>query len=162
MKLVIKQITKFVIIGLSAVLVDLIIYYTLTEVFKLNTDLSKASSFMIGTVYTYYLNKLWTWRYTERSNKGMVIKFVSIYMFSMLINIFINKMGLVYIPGFEVGINVTTDTFSQNFFSFKGQKFLAFFFATLASAVINFLGQKFIVFNSIKPDPKDETNIEVS
>ncbi len=162
MRLVIKQITKFVIIGLSAVLVDLIIYYSLTELFQFNTDISKACSFMVGTVYTYYLNKMWTWRYTEKSNRGMVITFVSIYLVSMLINIFVNKLGLTLIPSFEVSLNIQTVDNSTNFFSFKGQKFLAFFFATLASAVINFSGQKFLVFKKVKVDLKDETNIEVS
>lgn len=172
MRVVIKQITKFIIIGVSAVLVDLVIYYFLSDILSLNTDISKAAGFLVGTVYTYYLNKRWTWRYTERSNKGMVAMFGLVYAVSFVFNIFINKYGLIMIPEFIVNLNVrmthepsavvNTTQGSYDIFAIKGNKFLAFFFATLASAVINFLGQKFLVFKHVKLDPKDETNIEVS
>ncbi len=163
MKVVIKQITKFFIIGVSAVLVDFIIYYMMSDLMGINTDLSKAIGFMVGTVYTYFLNKRWTWKYTERSNKGMVLKFGIVYAVSFVFNILINKYGLELIPDFNINLSLTyTDGNVQNIFSIKGDKFLAFFFATVMSAVINFIGQKFLVFKQVQVDPKDETNIEVS
>ena len=163
MKVVIKQITKFFIIGVSAVLVDFIIYYMMSDLMGINTDLSKAAGFMIGTVYTYFLNKRWTWKYTERSNKGMVLKFGLVYAVSFVFNIFINKYGLEWIADFNINLSLTfSDGNLKNIFSVKGDKFLAFFFATVMSAVINFIGQKFLVFKQVNVDPKDETNIEVS
>lgn len=69
MKLVVKQITKFFIIGVSAVLVDFIVYYLLSDLLSLNIDISKGAGFMVGTIYTYYLNKLWTWKYTEKKQQ---------------------------------------------------------------------------------------------
>ncbi|MDI1233368.1 MAG: GtrA family protein [bacterium] len=163
MKLVIKQITKFFIIGVSAVLVDLIVYYALSDLIKLNIDFSKAAGFLIGSVYTYYLNKRWTWRHTEKTNKGMVGRFAVIYAISFVFNILINKYSLEFIPNFEIS---GTITFSNkdilSLFSLKGDKFLAFFFATVFSAVFNFLGQKYWVFHGLPSDPKDDTNIEVS
>jgi putative flippase GtrA len=163
-KVVIKQITKFFIIGVSAVLVDFIIYYLLSDLLSVQLDVSKAVGFMVGTVYTYFLNKMWTWRHTEKSNKGMVIKFGLVYAVSFVFNILINKYGLVLIDEFDVSLNcnfVKTNELTT-LFSIKGHKFLAFFLATLVSAVINFIGQKFLVFKQVKLDPKDETNIEVS
>ena len=167
MKLVVKQITKFFIIGVSAVLVDFVIYYLLSDLMGQNLDLSKGMGFLVGTVYKYYLNKLWTWKYTERSNKGMLVKFGMVYAVSFVFNILINKYGLKLIPEFD--INLTVVTFKgtladavKPIFSVKGHKFLAFFFATVVSAVINFLGQKFLVFRTANLDPKDDTNIEVS
>jgi hypothetical protein len=166
-KLVVKQITKFFIIGVSAVLVDFVIYYLLSDLLGLNLDLSKAIGFMVGTVYTYYLNKLWTWKYTEKSNKGMLLKFGMVYAVSFIFNILINKYGLKLIPEFDINLTIVTfkDALADKvntIFSIKGHKFLAFFFATVFSAVINFLGQKFLVFKSSNLDPKDDTNIEVS
>lgn len=163
MKLVVKQITKFFIIGVSAVLVDFIVYYLLSDLLALNIDISKGTGFMVGTIYTYYLNKLWTWKYTEKSNKGMIMKFALVYAVSFIFNILINKYGLKLIP--ECDVRLTLDSKAGNtlnLFSIKGHKFLAFFLATLVSAVINFLGQKFLVFKQVKLDPKDETQIEVS
>lgn len=163
MKLVIKQITKFFIIGVSAVLVDFIIYYLLSDLLGFNLDFSKGMGFLVGTVYTYYLNKLWTWKYTEKSNKGMLMKFGLVYAVSFIFNILINKYGLKLLPEFDINLDLAFKAGDiKNVFSIKGHKFLAFFFATVVSAVINFLGQKFLVFKSSNLDPKDETNIEVS
>lgn len=161
MRVVIKQITKFFIIGVSAVLVDLVIYYFLSDILSVNTDISKACGFLVGTVYTYFLNKMWTWRYTEKSNKGMVVMFGMVYGVSFIFNILINKYGLVLIPEFVVNLNIRSETMNFDVFAIKGGKFLAFFLATVTSAVINFLGQKYLVFKKVKLDPKDETNIEV-
>jgi putative flippase GtrA len=164
LKLVIKQLTKFVIIGISAVMVDLVVYYICSDVLGLNIDLAKGIGFLIGTVYTYYLNKRWTWKYTERSNHGMILKFAMVYLVSLVFNILINKYGLLWCPAFEVNFNITTlaDAHVNNIITFKGHKFVAFFFATLVSAFINFLGQKYLVFKTSQLDPKDDTNIEVS
>ena len=164
MKLVLKQLTKFVIIGISAVLVDLVIYYISSDIMGLNIDLSKGMGFLVGTVYTYFLNKRWTWKYTERSNHGMILKFALVYLVSLVFNILINKYGLLWSPQFDVNLNITLypEGNIQSLMSVKGHKFLAFFFATVASAFINFLGQKYLVFKSSKLDPKDDTNIEVS
>ena len=179
MKVVIKQITKFFIIGLSAVLVDLIVYYLFSDLFGFNQDLkiiqfsenfsltgtniSKAAGFIIGSFYTYFLNKKWTWRYTEKSNKGMIAKFVTIYTLSLLLNVIVNEWALNYFPDYLLSATLTDDLgISNTIFAVKGGKFLAFFIATAVCTVFNFLGQKFWVFNAIKLDPKDETNIEVS
>lgn len=163
MKVVVKQLTKFFIIGVSAVLVDFIVYYVLSDLIKINTDVSKAFGFIIGTIYTYFLNKRWTWKYTEKSNKGMIAMFGVVYLVSFIFNLLINKYGLEFIPDYLFSLTIQDGEGQvSNLFSIKGDKFLAFFFATVVSAVINFIGQKFFVFNNVKLDPKDETNIEVS
>lgn len=162
MKVVVKQITKFFIIGVSAVLVDFVIYYLFSDLMGVNTDVSKGLGFMVGTVYTYFLNKRWTWRYTEKSNKGMLLKFGVIYAISFIFNVAINKYGLELIDDFTINFRlIFSDQNTMDLIVLKGDKFLAFFFATLVSAVINFIGQKFFVFNQVQADPKDDTNIEV-
>jgi len=161
-KVVVKQITKFFIIGVSAVLVDFVIYYLFSDLMGVNTDVSKGLGFMVGTVYTYFLNKRWTWRYTEKSNKGMLLKFGVIYAISFIFNVAINKYGLELIDDFTINFRlIFSDQNTMDLIVLKGDKFLAFFFATLVSAVINFIGQKFFVFNQVQADPKDDTNIEV-
>jgi putative flippase GtrA len=161
LRVVIKQITKFIIIGVSAVMVDLLVYYFLSDILSVNTDLSKAFGFLIGSIYTYILNKRWTWRHTEKSNKGMLAMFGLVYAISFIFNILINKYGLLLIPEFNLSLNIRSATENFDIFAIKGGKFLAVFCATVISAVINFIGQKFLVFNQVKLDPKDETNIEV-
>ncbi len=179
MRVVIKQITKFVIIGLSAVLVDLIVYYAFSDLLGFNQDfkllkfsekwsltgthLSKAAGFVVGSIYTYLLNKHWTWRYTEKSNKGMIAKFITIYALSLLMNVLVNEWALNYFPDYLLSATLTDDNNNINtLFAIKGGKFLAFFIATAVCTLFNFMGQKFWIFNTITLDPKDETNIEVS
>lgn len=163
MKVVIKQITKFGIIGVSAVLVDGIVYYIVSDKLGINTSVSKATGFFIGTIYTYFLNKYWTWKHTEKSNKDMLLKFAVVYAVSMFFNVQINSFFQNYLP--DDILRLSLDQASgdaKTFFSIKADKLVAFFMATVASAVINFLGQKFLVFKNVKLDPQDETKIEVS
>lgn len=163
MRVVVKQITKFFIIGLSAVLVDLIVYYILSDFLAIHTDISKAAGFLIGSVYTYYLNKMWTWRYTERTDHGIIGRFALIYAISFVFNVLINRYSLNILPDFLVSATITREDGTQfSLLALKGGKFLAFFFATVFSAVFNFIGQKFWVFKAGKYDPKDDTSIEVS
>lgn len=170
MRVVIKQLTKFFIIGVSAVLVDAVVYYLLSDKMGVDTKIAKSLSFLTGTVYTYFLNKLWTWKYTEKSNKGMVMMFMAVYAISFIFNVVINEWLLHVLPDqivelelntLDAGLNKVQES-SFKLISVKENKLLAFFVATVVSAVINFLGQKFLVFKQVKLDPKDETNIEVS
>ena len=93
----------------------------------------------------------------------MVGRFAIIYAISFIFNILINKYSLVFIPDFEIASSVTfANKDVMTLFSVKGDKFMAFFFATVFSAVFNFLGQKYWVFSGATSDPKDDTKIEVS
>jgi putative flippase GtrA len=144
-----KQLIKFFMIGVLATLVDLIVYWILLQIIPMfeldldlvgekfhpdNRDLSKSMSFIIGSLVTYNLNKYWTWKQKDRSHKRFV-KFYTLYGFSLLINVFINKIALFVLHDYDVFANVPL-------------KFLiAFVIATGTSAVFNFIGQKLWVFS---------------
>jgi putative flippase GtrA len=145
-----KQLIKFFVIGVFASLVDLLFYYIMLQfipVFEVdlnfvgtvfhpdNKDLSKTISFILGSLVTYNLNKYWTWKQKDRSHKRFV-KFYTLYAFSLIINVFANKLALF----------ILTENAS---FEWVPMKFLvAFVFATGTSAVFNFVGQKLWVFSS--------------
>ena len=64
-----KQLIKFTLIGMLAVLVDLACYYTVLtllaedfDTFVSHEAFAKTISFLCGMVVTYSLNKLWTWK----------------------------------------------------------------------------------------------------
>jgi putative flippase GtrA len=146
-RIVVKQISKFFIIGVSAVLVDLTIYYMLSSLFGLSTDVAKGIGFLTGAFYTYHLNKLWTWRNKEKSDKQTLLRFALIYSISFIANILINKFALLTIPGFVASFNIVPDGQKGfDIFAVKGEKLLSFIAATGFSAFFNFLGQKFFVF----------------
>jgi len=148
-RIVVKQITKFFIIGVSAVLVDLTIYYLLSNLLGLSTDVAKGLGFLTGAFYTYHLNKLWTWRNKEKTDKQTLLRFALIYGISFIANILINKYALLNIPSFVASFHIAPDGLNGfDVFAVKGEKLLAFVLATGFSAFFNFLGQKFFVFKA--------------
>ena len=145
-----KQLIKFTIIGILAVLVDLVFYYILLHVYpeKLfgyisNEVSAKTTSFLIGMNVTYYLNKSWTWRKNDRSASRM-IRFYFLYGISLLLNVATNSF-LLYI------------LYNRIVFAGLPLKYgIAFTGATLVSAVLNFAGQKFWIFT----EPPVEVTVE--
>lgn len=139
-----KQVTKFILAGISAVCVDLVVYYLLSQF--LDVNLSKALGFASGTVVTYNLNKYWTWRQTEKNNMRL-FWFLLLYAFSLLINVGVNSLALTYLPNTEILISIKgLSNTVKPLFAMKTDKFVAFFIATAVSSVFNFLGQKYWVF----------------
>lgn len=148
MKVAIKQFAIFFIVGCSAVAIDFLVYnYTLESIcpgcadeinFKkyflnLNSaDLAKAAGFMCGSFYTYYMNKRFTWKQTNRNNRRLA-RFFALYFVSFIMNILANKWVL---------------SLNESMIPIIKVKDAAFLFATGVSVVINFLGQKLWVFNS--------------
>jgi len=135
-----KQLIKFTLIGILAVLTDLLFYFIFLQIIPekvlsfLSTEaLSKGLSFICGIFVTYNLNKYWTWRQRDRSHTRL-IKFSSLYSASLLLNVTVNSVTLYALHNFE---NL----------AFLPKKYLiAFVAATGSSAMFNFVGQKFWVF----------------
>lgn len=118
----INEILKFLVGGGSAVLVDALTYALLKQF--LNISASKAISYIAGAIIGFIINKLWTFN-RRQFNISEVFKYITLYAVSALINSYVNKLVLKII--------------SSTVF--------AFMCATGVSTIINFLGQKFFVFN---------------
>jgi putative flippase GtrA len=153
-----KQIVKYTLIGVSAVLIDLLVYYGVSFVID-SISLAKASGFIVGSLYTFYFNKYWTWKEKEKTNVSQFSRFAVIYGISLLINIVVNQISLDVIPQFEIFIKIQKPN-GEIWFSFWARldKFIAFGISTLASAFWNFLGQKYWVF---KKGRKSKIEIEI-
>lgn len=151
-----KQLIKFFMIGVLATLVDLMVYWgflQLIPIFEMdvdfigeqfhpdNRDLSKSISFIIGSLVTYNLNKFWTWKQKDRSNKRFV-KFYTLYGASLILNVFANKLALYFLHEKII------------FESLPYKFFFAFAFATGTSAIFNFAGQKLWVFSVKNETPE--------
>jgi putative flippase GtrA len=144
-----KHVSKFFIIGVLAVMIDFTVYYLLS-VF-LSVDISKVLGFISGSAFTYYFNKIWTWRHKEKTNRNMLIRFGVIYGVSLICNVLINKYMLALIPDYYFSATISdTQHVTHTIAAFKTDKMIAFFIATLFSAVFNFTGQKYWVFKSEK------------
>ena len=116
-----KQIPRFLVAGCSAVATDFLIYIILSNIISVN--FAKSISFIIGASVAFLINKFWTFEKKIFQIKE-IYKFATVYLFSLLINIYVN----------------------QFLFIKYNNLLLAFLFATAISATINFTTQKFFVF----------------
>ncbi len=117
-----NELGRFLIVGIAVVAADAIIYSSL--LFFLRPWLSKAIAFICGTTVAYLANKFWTFRKPEHSHQELM-KFVFLYLITIIVN---------------VGANTLVLSFNNSFF-------VAYIMATGVSASLNFIGQKFFIFN---------------
>lgn len=117
----IKEIVRFIVGGGSAVLTDYFIYVILNS--RLDISLSKALSYIAGAVVGFIINKLWTFE-SKRFRFGEIVRYCILYLCSAIVNMLVN-VGVLTIWNISI---------------------LAFLCATGVSTIMNFLGQKFLVF----------------
>ena len=124
LKIFSKDVYKFIIIGFSTVLIDYIFYLILINTNLISINTCKTLSFIIGTLYAYFANKIFTFQ-SKSLFRDSVLSFFFIFV-SLLINVLINAILL------------------NNLSKYALQ--LAFLISTFFSASINFLGMKYFVF----------------
>ena len=116
------QILVFLFIGGLATIVDFIIYSYLLTFFSIN--ISKLISMLSSSLFSYFMNKIFTFNKGRNYNQKYLIKFYIIFLLNLLTNIFVNY----YV------------------YKLTSVKLLAFILATLFGMTVNFIGQKFFVF----------------
>ena len=129
-KLLEYEVARFLIVGVTTVLIDLICYFTLVYM-GFGTSLSKGISFSIGTVFAYFANR----NYTFQSSMGGFFRFTVftlLYLSTLVVNVVSN----------EIVLKLTSQI--------NGSLMIAFLIATSLSATLNFIGMKYIVFNAQK------------
>ena len=116
-----KQI-RFLITGGSSTLIDFIIYYFLSV--KINISVSKMISMFCACIYSFFINKNWTFSFKGKMDKVLVLKYIISQALNIIINTFVNT--LVY--------------------NISEMKILAFIVATGIAMTFNYLFQNYIVF----------------
>lgn len=125
-----NQVRIFLVVGILTVAVDFFVYMAFVISGLVNTEAAKGVGFLVGSIFAYIANKKWTFQYTFSSMK-VVMRFMTIYIATLFINIVINSVVL----------ELTAKNLATNY--------LAFMFATVASAFLNFIGMRFYVFRKI-------------
>ena len=121
------ELIRYFIVGLSTVLIDFFIYIFLSNF--LIIEISKTLSFLTGSLWSYQLNRLWTFK-NIKPKLSQFIKYLVIHISSLFLNVLVNSLLIKILPT-----------------NFLWRLNLAFTFATLASAIYNFLFIKFLIFN---------------
>jgi putative flippase GtrA len=129
-KLLEYEAARFLIVGVTTVLIDLICYFILIYI-GFDTSLSKGASFSVGTVFAYFANR----NYTFRSSMGGFFRFTVftlLYLSTLVVNVVSN----------EIVLKLTSQI--------NGSLMISFLIATSLSATLNFVGMKYIVFKAQK------------
>ncbi len=113
---------RFIIVGGLAVLTDCVSYFLLCHI--LIPSLAKGISFVLGASLAYILNNFWSFS-IARIDMSNVSQFALLYSVTLL-------------------VNVAANSFS---FSLYPKRLFAFIIATGISTVLNYVGQKYWVFN---------------
>lgn len=117
-----KQFINFVVVGLIVVSIDYFFYELFNISSLMSFSNSKKMSFIIGGIFSFFLNKRFTF---NSENKSPITPFLFI-----LLNIL------------SFGMNSLSHDFSFKYFSGN----YPFLISTSVSALINYFGQKYIVF----------------
>lgn len=121
----------FLVVGVLTVLVDLVVYRLLVGA-GLEIHIAKAISFIAGTVFAYFANRVFTFR--AEGGARVFARFAIVYGTTLACNIGVNALTLALLP---------TSRF---------ELLLGFLAATFVSATMNFLGMRYFVFGaSAKP-----------
>ncbi len=117
-----KELLRFLVGGGSAVCVDYLSYKMLMLA-GLGRSMSKGSSFILGSIVGFIINKYWTFE-SKSFSKGEIFRYIILYSCTAVINTAVNKTVLIIAP----------------------MELLGFLCATGISTILNFLGQKYFVF----------------
>jgi len=123
-----REVCLFLIVGTLSVLVDFSGYQLLLHT-QCSHHTAKGISFILGTIFAYFANKLWTFGHHQALHPGSSWRFVILYLLTLGANVGVNSMMLQF---FHPIIQ-----YAQT---------IAFLLATFTSASMNFIGMKFFVF----------------
>lgn len=117
-----QEILKFLVGGGTAVIVDFFTY-KIFMVLGLERTIAKTLSFICGSIVGFIINKYWTFKSPKFQIKE-ILKYTVLYILTAFINSQVNKYTLLLF----------------------GNEIFAFLCATGVSTILNFLGQKFLIF----------------
>ena len=123
-KLFYRQFLSYSMIGIISLLIDVIVYILLSDVFLISKSLSKIISFILASINSFLGNKIFTFK-LKSYNFREPMKFIILYSVSLI-------------------ANSSTHDFFLNVFD----GFLPFIIASIVSIIINFSGQKLWVFKN--------------
>lgn len=117
-----KVMARFLIVGGSSTLLDYVIYWGLG--LCINYNIAKTISMLCSCVYSFVLNKLFTFQDKRRVSGRHIFR----YLISQAVNI-----------GINVSINAVV-------YGMTGKRILGMLFATAGAMIVNYLLQRFFVF----------------
>ena len=148
------QFVKFGIVGVTNTLADFIVYTVLVSLTPINYVIAQAISYSCGVLNSYLLNTAWTFKKEKRRDLKEFITFVPVNIFSLGVSIGPLYLCKNYLFDDGVAANWLLGTFAGSFIGSKANaiEILSKVVATPISIVVNFVGNKLVVFKNKNED----------
>ncbi len=154
------QLLKFGLIGVSNTVVDLIVCRALQALFGtfsaapiLTYYLPKVIGYACGIANSYFWNSRWTFREERRRDAREIVLFVAVNLVTLGLS-----LGLMYLFKNVCGLDAWwMRTLGENWFTkIVSGDFFCTVLSTGVALIVNFIGNKLLVFRRREDEPKEE------
>ena len=103
---ILKQLTKFALVGVSSFVIDIIVYFVLTRTssfFSHNYLLANCLSFIVAVIWSFAINRYWTFRVMGLNRIGLqYFKFFTTATIGLILNTILLYLAVAKLDFYDI------------------------------------------------------------